>query len=120
MTNAAAARAAQPTPAVESVTDAAFASEVASGVVAVDFTAAWCPPCRMMEPIIEQTAREYAGSIRVLQMDTDANPATMVNLGVRGLPTLLVFRDGAIADRIVGAVPPAVLRQRLDAVLAVE
>ena len=106
------------TTTVSSITDAAFAAEIASGVVAVDFTAAWCPPCRMMEPIIEQAARDYAGSIRVLQMDTDANPATMVKLGMRSLPTLLVFRDGAIVDRIIGAVSPTVLRQRLDAVLA--
>ena len=103
---------------VQPVTDAAFASETAHGVVAVDFTAEWCPPCRMMEPILEQAARDYAATIRVLKMDTDANPATMVRLGVRGLPTLLVFRDGAIVDRIVGAVPPAVLRRRLDAVLS--
>ena len=71
-----------------------------------------------MEPILEQAAQDYAGSVRVLQMDTDANPATMVKLGVRGLPTLLVFRDGQMVDRIIGAVAPAVLRQRLDAVLA--
>jgi thioredoxin 1 len=103
------------TSAVPSVTDAAFASEIAHGVVAVDFTAEWCPPCRMMEPIIEQVALDYAGSIRVLQMDTDANPATMVKLGVLGLPTLLVFRDGAIVDRIVGTISPKALRERLDA-----
>lgn len=102
---------------VPSITDAAFASEVAQGIVAVDFTAEWCPPCRMMEPIIEQASRDYAGSIRVVQMDTDANPATMVKLGVLGLPTLLVFRDGAIVDRIVGAKSLTVVRQRLDAVL---
>jgi thioredoxin len=103
---------------VPSLTDAAFAEQVAQGVVAVDFTAGWCPPCRMMEPIVEQAALDYAGSIRMFQMDTDDNPATMVKLGVRGLPTMLVFRDGEIVDRIVGAVPPAVLRQRLDAVVA--
>jgi len=106
------------TTAVPSITDAAFASEIAQGVVAVDFTAEWCPPCRMMEPIIEQAARDYAGRIRIVQMDTDDNPATMVKLGVLGLPTLLIFRDGAIVDRITGAVKPTILRQRLDAVLA--
>jgi len=105
------------TSAVPAVSDAAFASEIAHGVVAVDFTAAWCPPCRMMEPIIEQAALDYAGSIRVLQMDTDDNPATMVKLGVRGLPTLVVFRDGEIVDRIIGVASPTALRARLDAVL---
>lgn len=105
------------TTSVPSITDAAFAGEVAQGIVAVDFTADWCPPCRMMEPIVEQLARDYAGTVRVLQMDTDANPATMVRLGVRGLPTIVVFNAGAIVDRIVGAVPPAVLRRRIDAVV---
>jgi thioredoxin 1 len=98
---------------VPSITDDEFATEIASGVVAVDFTAAWCPPCRMMKPIVEEVARDYAGSIRVLQMDTDANPATMVNLGVRGLPTLLVFRDGELVERIIGAIPLTPLLERL-------
>jgi thioredoxin 1 len=102
---------------VPSITDAAFAGEVAQGIVAVDFTAEWCPPCRMMEPIVEQLARDCAATVRVFKMDTDANPATMVRLGMRGLPTMLVYRDGEIVDRIVGAVPPAVLRQRIEAVI---
>jgi thioredoxin 1 len=105
------------TTSVPSITDAAFAGEVAQGIVAVDFTAEWCPPCRMMEPVVEQLARDYAGTVRVLRMDTDANPATMVKLGVRGLPTIVVFNGGTVVDRIVGAVPPGVLRQRIDAVV---
>lgn len=104
--------------AVPSVTDAAFADEVSQGIVAVDFTAEWCPPCRMMDPIVEQAAHDYAGVVRVLRMDTDANPATMVKLGVRGLPTILIYRDGAIVDRVIGAVKSTVLRQRLDAIVA--
>jgi thioredoxin 1 len=106
------------TASVPSITDSSFAAEIATGIVAVDFTAEWCPPCRMMEPIVEQVARDYAGRVRVFQMDTDDQPATMVKLGVRGLPTILVFRDGAIVDRIVGAVPATVLRPRIDAILA--
>ena len=98
------------------ITDSAFAAETApgTGLVAVDFTAEWCPPCRVMAPILETVAAEFAGKLRVFQMDTDANPATMVRLGVRSLPTILVFRDGEIVDRIVSAVPAAKLRERFD------
>ncbi|GLC26858.1 thioredoxin family protein [Roseisolibacter agri] len=106
--------------ALPSVTDATFAAEVAPGTghVAVEFTAAWCAPCRIMAPVVEAVAHDYAPRLRVLQLDADANPATLARLGVRGLPTMLVFRDGEIVERVVGAVPAAALRQRLDRVLA--
>src|SRR5882672_3656061 len=100
---------------VHTVTDRSFATEVApgSGLVAVEFSAEWCPPCHMMAPIVEAAATEFASTIRFLCMDTDADPATMVRYGVRGLPTMLVFRDGDLIDRIVGAVPKAALVDRL-------
>ena len=102
---------------VPTVTDATFASEVAPGrgLVAVEFSAAWCAPCRIMAPVVEAVARDYAGRVRVLQMDADASPATAARLGVRSLPTVLVFRDGEHVDRVIGAVPGATLRARLDA-----
>ena len=102
--------------ALPAVTDATFATEVApgTGLVAVEFTAAWCPPCRLMAPLLEEAARDYGDRLRVLQLDADANPRTMARLGVRGLPTLLVFRDGEPVERVVGAVPRATLRARLD------
>ena len=98
------------------VTDATFATEVApgTGLVAVEFTADWCPPCRLMAPLLEEAARDYGARLRVLQLDADANPRTMARLRVRGLPTLLVFRDGELVERVVGAVPRATLRERLD------
>lgn len=98
------------------VTDATFAAEVsrAGGVVAVEFTAEWCPPCRVMAPLVEAAARELGPSFRLLQMDADANQATMVRLGVRALPTLLVFSDGEVVERIVGTVSKAELRERLN------
>jgi thioredoxin 1 len=104
------------TAAVPAVTDATFDAEVGpgTGLVAVELTAAWCPPCRLMAPVLDAVAREYAPRLRVLQMDADANPATMARFGVRSLPTLLVFRDGAPVERIVGAVSKAALRDRLD------
>ncbi|MDF1506141.1 thioredoxin domain-containing protein [Roseisolibacter sp. H3M3-2] len=102
---------------LSAVTDATFDDAVRTGVAAVEFTAAWCGPCRVMGPIVEAAARDYGDRLRVFQMDADANPATLVRLGVRGLPTTLVFRDGALAARVVGAVPAAPVRARLDALL---
>ncbi len=102
------------------VTDAALATELApgSGVVALEFTATGCGPCQRMAPVVEAMAQEYAGRVRVLQMDSDANPATTARFGVRGIPSMLLFRDGQLVDRIVGAVPAATVRARLDKVLA--
>ena len=105
-----------PSATLPAVIDATFDAEVGpdTGLVAVEFTADWCPPCRLMAPLLEEAAHDYAPRLRVVQLDADANPRTMARLGVRGLPTLLVFRDGALVERVVGAVPRATLRERLD------
>ena len=97
------------------VTDATFDAEVlrGSGFVAVEFSAEWCGPCHLMTPIVQDVARELAPSLRVLTMDADANVGTTTRLGVRSLPTLLLFRDGELVTRIVGAVPKAALLERL-------
>ena len=101
---------------IPQVTDATFATETATGVVAVDFSADWCAPCRIFTPVVEAAAQAYASRVRVLQVDADANPAPVARYGVRGLPTTLVFRDGQLVDRIVGAVSRQVLFERLDRV----
>src|SRR4051812_18665559 len=94
------------------VTDQDFATATKAGTVVVDFSADWCPPCRVLEPLLDTVAGEMPNT-RFLRMDTDAQPATMVRLGIRGLPTLVVFRDGEIVDRIIGAIPLSALRERL-------
>lgn len=101
------------------VTDATFAAEVDrhSGVVLVDFGASWCPPCRMMEPVIERLAAEYAGRAKVLTLDVDANPESSARFDVRSLPTFLIFQDGEVAERIVGAVPRGRLSEAIDRLL---
>ncbi|HEX2188715.1 MAG TPA: thioredoxin [Longimicrobiaceae bacterium] len=102
---------------LKTVDDASFAQAVdrASGLSVVDFSAGWCPPCRMIEPALEQLAGEYASRVEVMSLDVDANPATAARFGVRSLPTVLFFRDGAVVDRVVGAVPKSALRQRFEA-----
>jgi thioredoxin 1 len=83
-----------------------------SGLVALEFGAAWCAPCRVMAPVVEAFARERP-VVRALQIDSDANPATTIRYGVRGLPTLLLFRDGELVERVTGAIPLSQLRARL-------
>jgi thioredoxin 1 len=97
------------------VTDATFDAEVLAqtGLVMVDFGADWCPPCRLIAPVVDRLAIEYEGRARIATLDVDANPASMARFNVRSLPTLLFFRDGTLVDRVVGAVPKAALEARL-------
>jgi thioredoxin 1 len=86
------------------VTDDAFESQViqASEPTLVDFWAEWCGPCKMIGPVVEEVAAEYAEKLRVAKMNVDENPKTPQNLGIRGIPTLILFKDGVEAKRIVG------------------
>ncbi len=93
------------------VTDADFAAKVeqAGIVTVVDFWATWCGPCRMIAPILDQLAEEYAGKVQVAKLDVDSNQATSMRFSVRSIPTLLFFKDGKVIDQVIGAVPKASL-----------
>ena len=87
------------------VNDETFEAEVlgAKGPVLVDFWAEWCPPCKAMDPILDQLGSELAGRVKIVKLDVDANPSTVVRYNVRSMPTLIVFKDGKPADFKVGA-----------------
>jgi thioredoxin 1 len=96
--------------------DATFAADVLGSdlPVLVDFTAAWCGPCRMVTPVLEQLAAEQTGRMRVVQLDVDANPETTRRYHVLGMPTMTLFRDGEAITTVVGARPRAALLQALE------
>ena len=101
------------------VTDSDFEQEVleAETPVLVDFWAEWCAPCKMVAPVLDDLANEYDGKIKFTKVDVDTNPQTAMKYGIRSIPTLLVFKGGSPVDQVVGAVPKAVIKKRLDSAL---
>ena len=85
--------------------------------VLVDFWATWCKPCLMVAPIIDELAEEYSDKINFVKVDVDNNPKIATNYGIRSIPTLLIFKNGAPVSHIVGLRPKGDLKQNLDAVL---
>jgi len=98
------------------VSDDTFEQEVlnAEGPVLVDFWADWCGPCKMIAPILDEISTEYAGKVRVAKLNIDENPGTPPKYGIRGIPTLMLFKDGNVEATKVGAVSKSQLTAFLD------
>ncbi len=102
---------------VAEVTDANFEQEVlkSSQPVLVDFWAPWCGPCRQIAPVVEELSAENSGSVKVVKVNVDDSPNTAQKFGVMSIPTLIVFKNGEVADRLVGVQPKTRLQEVLDA-----
>jgi len=102
------------------ISDDTFAVEVLTSPLPVllDLWAPWCGPCRAIAPIVDELAEQYAGQLKVVKMNVDDNPRTPMRYDVRGIPTLLLFKDGEVRHHIVGAVPKVYLIKALSTVVA--
>jgi len=101
------------------ITDENFESEVINSdkPVLIDFWAVWCGPCKAIAPIVEELSVEYEGKLKVGKLNVDDNQQTSIKFGVRSIPTLLIFKNGKLADTIIGAVPKSNIVNKLKAVL---
>ena len=100
------------------LTEATFDVEVGkhAEVLMVDFWAEWCAPCRTIAPTLDELAREGLGKVSLVKVNVDDNPALAARYGIRSIPTILFIKGGAVVDQVVGAVPKAQLKKKLDAI----
>lgn len=104
---------------VKSITDDSFDKEIkeSSIPVLVDFFASWCSPCRMMSPVLDDTAKEYSGRLQIAKINVDENPGIASRYSVMSLPTMILFNKGKPVGKIVGYVPKAQLKKALDSAI---
>ena len=105
--------------AVTSVTNDTFDDVVikSQGLVMVDFWATWCGPCKIVAPVVEELAKEYEGKVTFVKVNTDENADIASRYNIRGIPTLMFFKEGDVKDQVVGAVPKAQLKSKIDSLL---
>jgi thioredoxin 1 len=104
---------------IQEVSSSTWDSDVLKyqGLVMIDFWAAWCGPCRIVAPTVEELAKEYTGKIKVMKLNTDNNPDIASKYNIMGIPTLMFFKDGRKLDQIVGAVPKQQLKEKIESLL---
>ncbi|EGQ22403.1 thioredoxin [Mammaliicoccus sciuri] len=100
--------------AIINATDANFAENVKEGVVLVDFWAPWCGPCKMIAPVLEELSGEVEGKANIVKVNVDDNQATASQFGIMSIPTLLLFKDGEVAEKVVGFQPKEALAQLVE------
>lgn len=98
------------------LTDQTFASEISSGVVLVDFWAAWCGPCKLQGPVVEDVAKQFEANqrVKVAKMNVDENPSTSQQFGIMSIPTIIVFKDGKPVEQLIGLQNKQTLIQRIE------
>ena len=101
------------------VTDSSFQDDVLSAAVpvVVDFWAEWCGPCKMIGPLLEEIAKELEGKVKIVKVNVDENPGIAGQLGIRSIPTLMLYKDGKVASQKVGAAPKGELKKWIDAAI---
>jgi thioredoxin 1 len=104
---------------IHEATTANWEAEVlkSQGLVMIDFWAAWCGPCRMISPTVEELSKEYSGKLKVLKLNTDENSEIASQYKIMGIPTIMFFKDGVKLDQIVGVVPKQQLKEKIDSFL---
>ncbi|HMM10497.1 MAG TPA: thioredoxin [Bacteroidales bacterium] len=105
-------------PALIILSDQNFDETVASGLSLVDFWAPWCGPCRIVGPIISTLASDYEGRMKVGKLNVDENPLTAAKYGIRSIPTIMIFKDGKLVEKVVGAKPKPVLEKMIQKYLS--
>ena len=103
------------------VSDASFEEDVlkSASPVLVDFWAQWCGPCKMIAPVLEELAEEYAGKLKIVKLDVDANPVTAPKYNVKGIPTLIIFKNGNVEAKKVGALSKSQLAAFIESTVAI-
>ena len=101
------------------LTDGSFENDVlkAEGPILVDFWAEWCGPCKMIAPILDEIAEEFEGKLTITKLNIDQNPATAPKYGIRGIPTLLLFKNGEVAATKVGALPKSKIKEWIESAI---
>ncbi|OCA81766.1 thioredoxin [Pradoshia sp. D12] len=95
--------------AISNVTDQTFVTETGEGLVLADFWAPWCGPCKMIAPVLEEIDAELDGKVKIVKLDVDENQETAVKFGVMSIPTLVLFKDGEVVDKVIGFQPKEAL-----------